>query len=91
MVRKALLLSITVAALLFIAAVFVHARAQVLASGPERVRFQMLSNEPIATPDGGAVVAGSSASVVRDRRTGQCYVAVTMGSAMGLDRVDCGG
>ena len=90
MVHKSLFISIAVFAVLFVGALFGYARAQGMFPGPDRVRFRMISNEPIATSDGGAVVAGSSAIVVQDRRTGQCYVAVSVGSAMAMERIDCG-
>jgi hypothetical protein len=89
MARKLLLAALAIV-LMLVAAVFGRARAQVLTPSPEDVRFQLLTNEPIASPDRHSVVAGTSALVLKDRRTGQCFVAVTIGSAMGMDRVDCG-
>ena len=72
-----------------LAAVFGPARAQVLTPRPEELRFQALLNEPIAAPDGKSVVAGTFALMVRDRQTGQCYVVVTVGSAMGMTTAGC--
>ena len=65
------------------------ARAQVVTPPPQDLRFQALLNEPIAEPGRRGVVAGTSALVVRDRATGQCYVAITIGSAMGLSPAAC--
>jgi hypothetical protein len=72
-----------------LAAVFGPARAQVLTPRPQELRFQALLNEPIATPDGKSVVAGTSALMVRDRETGQCYVIVTLGSAISMSSAGC--
>lgn len=40
--------------------------------------------EPIAMAGRTGVVAGTSAVVVKDRRTNQCHVAITIGSAMAM-------
>jgi hypothetical protein len=67
-----------------------RAGAQVMTPRPEELRFQMVLNEPIAAPQrGGGVVAGTSAVLVKDRLTGQCFVAVTIGNAMGLSPATC--
>ena len=71
------------------ATMYVRAGAQVLTPRPEELRFQALLNQPIATPDRRAVVAGTSALVVKDRLTGQCFVAVTIGNSMGLSPATC--
>jgi hypothetical protein len=47
-----------------------RARAQVLTPPPKELRYQTLISQPIATPDRGAVVAGTSALLIRDRVTG---------------------
>jgi hypothetical protein len=54
------------------------------------LRFQVLLNEPMATPDRRSVVAGTTALVVKDRRSGQCYVAVTIGQAGAMAPAPCG-
>lgn len=72
-----------------IGAAYVRMGAQVLTPRPEELRFQLLVNEPIATPDRRSVVAGTSALLVRDRLTGQCFVAVTIGNSMGLASARC--
>jgi hypothetical protein len=46
-------------------------------------------NEPLATPDQRSVVAGTSALLVKDRVTGLCFLAVTIGDAMGLSPTPC--
>ena len=68
---------------------FAPIRAQVLSPRAEDLRFQMLSNEPIAAPDRRSVVAGTSAMVVKDQRTGRCYVALTVGQATTMAPGDC--
>jgi hypothetical protein len=70
-------------------AVYVTAGAQVLIPPPDQLRFQTLLSEPIATPSGGAVVAGTSAMVVKDRRSGQCYVVVTVGQSAAMSPAAC--
>jgi hypothetical protein len=85
-----LLLAATAIALVLIAAAYAHAHAQVLTARAEDVRFQLVTNEPIAAPEGRSIVAGTSALVLKDRRTGECFAAVTVGSAMAMVRVQCG-
>jgi hypothetical protein len=67
-----------------------YARAQVQTPRSEELRFQTLLHEPIATPDRRGVVAGTSALLLRDRRTGQCFVAVTLGDSMAMAATGCG-
>jgi hypothetical protein len=69
--------------------VFSAARAQVLSPRPEELRFQMLLHEPIAAPDRRSVVAGTDALLVKDRRTGQCYVALSVGQSMAMSAASC--
>ena len=68
---------------------YVGADAQVLTPRPEDLRFQVLLNEPLAEPNRRGVVAGTSALLVKDRLTGQCFVAVTIGNSMGLSPAAC--
>jgi hypothetical protein len=75
--------------LVLVGAALGSARGQVLIPKPEDVRFVLLSNEPIATPDRHSVVAGWSSMLFKDRRTGQCYVAFTGGSASAVAPVTC--
>jgi hypothetical protein len=72
------------------ATMYVRAEAQVVTPRPMELRYQALLNEPIATPNRGAVVAGTSALLVKDRVTGQCFLAVTIGSSIGLSAAECG-
>jgi hypothetical protein len=52
----------------------VGARQLVLVPNAERLRFQLIGNEPIAGPDGRALVRGWSVLVFRDRKADRCYV-----------------
>lgn len=85
--RTLILASVLAAAAM--ATIYHRASAQVVTPRPEELRFQALLNEPIATPNRQAVVAGTSALLVKDRRTGQCFVAVTIGDSMGLSPAAC--
>jgi hypothetical protein len=80
--------SVLVAALM--AAMYVRAAAQVLTPRPEELRFQALLMQPIATADRRSVVAGTSTLLLRDRVTGECFVAVTVGNSVGLSPASCG-
>ena len=72
------------------AALYGRAAAQVITQRPEELRFQALLMQPIATADGRSVVAGTSMLLVKDRATGQCFVAVTVGDSVGLSSAGCG-
>jgi hypothetical protein len=72
-----------------VAATYVRTRAQVATPRPNELRFQAVLNEPIATPDQRSVVAGTSALLVKDRVTGLCFLAVTIGDSMGLSPTPC--
>jgi len=65
------------------------ARGQVMTPRPDTVRFQMVTNEPVAAPDNRSVVAGWSAMVIKDRLTRQCFAAVTEGESMSTTPVNC--
>jgi hypothetical protein len=86
---KALALAVVLLAVAM-TTMYVRVRAQVLTPAPKDLRYSMLINEPIATPNRGAVVAGTSALLVKDRVTGQCFLAVTIGNSMGLSPAECG-
>lgn len=58
--------------------------------GIEDLRFQALLVQPIATPDRRSVVAGTSTLLVKDRVTGQCFLAVTVGDSVGVSPASCG-
>jgi hypothetical protein len=89
MVQKFLLAAAFVTVLAVLAMIFGPARAQVLSPPPEQLRFQVLSNEPVAAPDRRSVVAGVSAMVLKDLRTGQCYVAVTVARGASVAPAAC--
>ena len=56
----------------------------------EDVRFQLMGNEPIAAPDGRALVTGWSVLMFRDKSSGRCYVALKHGDAIAMDAAECG-
>ena len=85
--RRLMLAVLTI--LIAVAAMYGRARAQVLIPKPEELRFEATLGEPLGTPDRRGVVAGTSAMVVKDRNTGQCYVAITVGQALGLAPATC--
>ena len=87
--RKVLLAAAFIAVLTGLTVSYAPIRAQVLSPRAEDLRFQMLTNEPIAAPDRLSVVAGASALVVKDQRTGRCYVALTVGQATTMAPGDC--
>ncbi len=86
--HKALMLGSVLSVL--ITSMYIRAGAQIVTPRPVELRYQALLNEPIATPDRGAVVAGTSALLVKDRVTGQCFLAVTVGNSVGLSAAECG-
>jgi hypothetical protein len=74
---------------LVVSVLYIQVRAQVVTPRPEQLRFQVLVNEPVASTDRRGVVPGVNALVVRDRSTGQCFVAVTLGEAISLSPAPC--
>ena len=86
--RRALMV-VSVLLLVVIAGIAVRGRAQVVTPRSQELRFQALLTEPIATPDRRSVVAGMGAVLVKDRMTGQCFLAVTFGNSMGLSPAEC--
>lgn len=74
---------------LVVSVLYIQVQAQLVTPRPEELRFQMLSNEPVASTDRRGVVPGVSALVIRDRTTGQCFVAVTLGDAISLSPAPC--
>lgn len=58
----------------------------------ERLRFQLIKNEPIAGSDGGVILEGWSAMVFKDRATQQCFITFQHGNAMSaFHGVTCAG
>jgi hypothetical protein len=63
---------------------------QIVTARPESLRFQLIGNEPIAGPDGRAVVAGWAVLMFKDRTTQQCYAVLREGPALaGTQEVRC--
>lgn len=71
------------------AAMYARTDAQVMTPRADELRFQALLSEPIAAPNRRGVVAGTSALLVKDRLTGQCFVAITIGDGVGLSPARC--
>jgi hypothetical protein len=86
--KKALMLGAAV--LCAALTMYVRAGAQAVTPRPAELRFQAVLNEPIATPNQRSVVAGTSALLVKDRVTGRCFLAVTVGNSVGLSPAECG-
>jgi hypothetical protein len=61
------------------------ASPQVLVPRPEETRFQLVSSEPIAGPDGRSHLPGWSVLVFRDRKTDRCHVAFQREDAISVD------
>jgi hypothetical protein len=53
------------------------------------VRFELLGNEPIAAPDGRALVTGWSVVMFKDRKSDRCYVAFKHEGAISVDSAVC--
>jgi hypothetical protein len=49
---------------------------------PDKLRFRVIGDEPIATPDVRGVVSGMKVIVLRDSKSDQCYVMFAYGAAM---------
>jgi hypothetical protein len=62
------------------------AARQVIAPSAEQLRYQLIGNEPVAGPDGRALVKGWSVIVFKDRKAGECYVAFTRGEAIAVSQ-----
>jgi hypothetical protein len=60
------------------------AHAQLGLMSPDRLRFRLIGDEPLASPDGRSAVAGWKAIVIRDMKSGQCHIAFLAGSAMSV-------
>lgn len=86
--HKTLLLALVLLSVVM-TTMYVRVRAQVVTPPPDQLRYQAVLNEPIAVADQRGVVAGTSVLLIRDRQTGQCFLAVTIGNAMGLSEANC--
>jgi len=63
--------------------------AQGTLSNPAQLRFRLVLDELVASPDGRSIVAGWKAVGLRDMRTDQCYVAFINGEAMSVGPSVC--
>jgi hypothetical protein len=54
----------------------------VLVPNADHVRFQLIGNEPIAGPDGHALVKDWSVLMFKDRKTGECYLVFSRATDM---------
>jgi hypothetical protein len=53
----------------------------------KELRFQLIGNEPIAGPDGHALVKDWSVLMFKDRKTGECYLVFSRGSEVSAANV----
>jgi hypothetical protein len=89
MTFKQMMMAGALASAVVVGALIDRAGAQVLTPRPEELRFEAVLSEPIALQGKRSVLAGTSVLLVRDRRSGQCYVAVTVGGSVGLAPARC--
>jgi hypothetical protein len=82
--RVSVVVALTAAALAggVVAVYAVPAHAQF--AKPDAVRFQLIGDEPIASPDGRQLLTNWKVEVLRDRKSDQCYVAILLGNAMSI-------
>jgi hypothetical protein len=66
-----------------------RARQAGVVPSAQDVRFELLGNEPIAAPDGRALVSGWSVLMFKDRRSDRCYVAFKHEDAISVDSAVC--
>jgi hypothetical protein len=83
---KLLVIGVVVGLLVGLAWPFVSpAKAQVgLNIIPDKLRFRLIGDEPIASPDARTIVPGWKVVVVRDVKSDQCYVTFIAGAAMSM-------
>jgi len=65
------------------------ARQALVVPNAADVRFELLGNEPIAAPDGRALVTDWSVLMFRDRKSDRCYVAFKHEGAISVDSAVC--
>jgi hypothetical protein len=63
--------------------------AQLIDPPADQLRFQLVRHEPLAAPDSRSVAAGWFATVIKDRRTGNCFLSVTEGTSMSTTPIAC--
>jgi hypothetical protein len=67
-----------------------NATPQIEYPSGDKLRFQLVGDEPIAGPDGQSVVAGWKVLVFKDRTSARCYVTFThTGSATVAGEMPC--
>jgi hypothetical protein len=66
------------------AALFVSRPAAAQIPEPDKVRFRLVGDEPIASPDGRSFVAGWKIVVLQDQASGQCHIAFLSGTALAV-------
>jgi hypothetical protein len=59
----------------------------VLTPSADQLRFQLIGNELIAGPDGHALVKDWSVLMFKDRKTGECHLVFSRGSAIAAANV----
>jgi hypothetical protein len=59
--------------------------AQALFTNPSQLRFRLVGDEFVASPDGRGTVAGWKVVVLRDMKSDQCYVAFMTGQTMSVN------
>jgi hypothetical protein len=59
-------------------------QAQATFLRPEKLRFRLVGDEPVAGPDGRNTVAGIKVLVLQDMQSGQCHIAFLNGTAMAV-------
>jgi hypothetical protein len=90
LMRRAVTPAVILAIFLVVLAVGLEwTRAQVLIPRPDEVRFQLITNEPVAAPDRRAVIPGWSAQVIKDWQTSQCFVAISANREIAISPVAC--
>jgi len=83
------LIVLTAAATFAVGFTIATVRAQVvgqpfLTMSPDKLRFRLVGDEPIAAPDGHSAVSGWKVVVLRDLKSDQCYVTFISGSSMAV-------
>jgi hypothetical protein len=71
-----------VLALVFIAGQRIGAASQLMSA--DKLRFQLVGDEPVAGPDGLSLVTGWKVLVFKDRVTSRCYVTFVHGAGQSV-------
>ena len=51
---------------------------------PDKLRFRLVGDEPVASPDGRNTLANWKVVVLKDMQSGQCHIAFLSGAAMSV-------